>query len=47
MNDLTASNPIPFTKLALIKRFRVVDPDEMDDEENLHINDDDEMMSSV
>ena len=46
MNDLTASKPIPFTKLALIKRFRVVDPDEMDDEENLHINDDDEMMSS-
>jgi hypothetical protein len=47
MNDLTASKPIPFTKLALIKRFRVVDPDEMDDEENLHINDDDEMMSCV
>ena len=47
MNDLTASKPIPFTKLALIKRFRVVEPDEMDDEENLHINDDDEMMSSV
>ena len=48
MNDLTACQTnTPFAKLALIKRFRVVDPDEMDDEENLHINDDDEMMSSV
>ena len=44
---LLRAKPIPFAKLALIKRFRVVDPDEMDDEENLHINDDDEMMSSV
>ena len=47
MNDLTASKAIPFTERALMKRFRVVDADEMDDEENLHINDDDEMMSSV